>query len=254
MYDYDKIIDVLNEKSMKFTRQEILDMMNEELQKEPGEMDTGLVELCIDVLDSKYVCADDTEKESKKPCETTYAKRMRIRKALLVAAIFAVVLAITIPAGAKLVHIDATDSVVKYEMGHFSINLNSDEDIDEDIQDIIDSSVLPKALVNDECVLSNPRDIENGVIFDFKNDSVGIYGNIVINESDNSDFYSGKGEASEEFYSVEEINVNNVKALVIQSDDLNTIMYLTEGKEYTISIRNCDFETAKQIANTIGEK
>ncbi|MDE6767692.1 MAG: hypothetical protein K2J35_05815, partial [Eubacterium sp.] len=150
MYDYDKIIDVLNEKSMKFTRQEILDMMNAELQKEPGEMDTGLVELCIDVLDGKYVCADDAVKESEGPCETMYAKRLKLKKALLVAAIFAVVLAIAVPAGAKLVHIDATDGVVKYETGHFSINLNSDEDIDEDIQDIIDSSVLPKMFISDD--------------------------------------------------------------------------------------------------------
>ncbi|MDE6469512.1 MAG: hypothetical protein K2L19_00635 [Eubacterium sp.] len=250
MYDYDKIIDVLNEKSMKFTRQEILDMMNEELQKEPGEMDTGLVELCIDVLDSKYVCADDTEKESKKPCETTYAKRMRIRKALLVAAIFAVVLAITIPAGAKFVHIDATDSVVKYEMGHFSINLKNDS-----IETLIDDLVLPQMLIGNDCELSDLQEYEDGVIFNFKNPSLDIYGNSIIrNNSNETDFYSGKGEASEEFYSVEEINVNNVKALVIQSDDLNTIMYLTDGKEYTITIHNCDFETAKQIANTIGEK
>lgn len=251
MYDYDKIIDVLNEKSMQFTRQEILDMMNEELQKEPGEMDADLVELCIDVLDGKYVCADDTAKEDKRPRETTYAKRMRIRKALLVAAIFAVILAIAIPAGAKLVHIDATDDVVAYHANHFSIDLSQNKEL----KAVVADSVLPQALINSECELSDLQEYEDGVIFNFKNSNLDIYGNIIIrSNSGETDFYSGKGEANEDYYFVEEIAVNNVKTLVIQSEDLNTIMYLTNGKEYTITIHNCDFETAKQIANTIGEK
>lgn len=250
MYDYDKIIDVLNEKSMQFTRQEILDMMNEELQKEPGEMDADLVELCIDVLDGKYVCADDTAKEDKRPRETTYAKRMRIRKALLVAAIFAVILAITIPAGAKLVHIDATDDVVAYHANHFSIDLSQNKEL----KAVVADSVLPQALLSEDCIFSNLRDIENGIIFDFKFGESDIYGNIIKNFNKNDTFLSGQYDMNDEFYSAEEINVNGIKALVIQSEDLNTVVYLAGDNEYTITIHNCDFETAKQIANTIGEK
>ena len=40
--------------SVEFTYDEINEMLNEELEKSPEEMDTELVELCIDVL-SNYV-------------------------------------------------------------------------------------------------------------------------------------------------------------------------------------------------------
>lgn len=249
MYDYDKIIDVLNEKSMQFTRQEILDMMNEELQKEPGEMDADLVELCIDVLDGKYVCADDTAKEDKRPRETTYAKRMRIRKALLVAAIFAVILAITIPAGAKFVHMDATDDVVAYHANHFSIDLSQNKEL----KAVVADSVLPQAFLNDDTIYDMEISDTDTILY-FKDNSSDIYGNVIISNNDKENFVSGLYDMNDEFYSAEEINVNGIKALVIQSEDLNTVVYLAGDKEYTITIHNCDFETAKQIANTIGEK
>lgn len=42
--------EILNTKSMTFTAQEIMGIIDEELEKEPSEMDTGLIELCLDAL------------------------------------------------------------------------------------------------------------------------------------------------------------------------------------------------------------
>lgn len=241
------LIDVLNENSMQFTEREIRAMMDAELEKEPGEMDTDLVVMCLDALEGKYAVADDTAKESEDKKKS--GKRIKLRKALLVAAIFAVILAIAIPVGAKYVHINSPDEVVKYDTDHFSVDLNQDKKL----QDVVASSVLPKAFLSDDTIY-DMEIIDNSTVLYFKDNDTNIYGNIIITNNARIDFYSGKGEASEEFYSAEEINVNGFKALVIQSNDLNTIMYLADNKEYTITVHNCDFETAMGIANTIGEK
>lgn len=248
MDEINTLIDVLNENSMQFTEREIRDMMDAELEKEPGEMDTDLIVLCLDVLDGKYATADNTVKEIEDKKKSK--KRIKLRKALLVAAIFAVILVIAIPVGAKYVHINASDDVVKYDKDHFSVNLKSDENL----QDVVDDSILPKALINDNCSIFDMETSDIDIILHFKDNVLNIYGNIIINNNTGTEFLSGQFDMNEEFYSAEEININGIKALVIQSNDLNTIMYLADDKEYTITLHNSDFETAKEIANTIGEK
>lgn len=44
------LIEMLNEKSMSFTIDEIMDMLDEELEKPEDEMDTGIIERCLDAL------------------------------------------------------------------------------------------------------------------------------------------------------------------------------------------------------------
>lgn len=241
------LIDVLNENSMQFTEREIRAMMDAELEKEPGEMDTDLVVMCLDALEGKYAVADDTAKESEDKKKS--GKRIKLRKALLIAAIFAVILAIAIPVGAKYVHINSPDDVVKYDTDHFSVDLNQDKKL----QDVIASSVLPKALLGDGAIYDMDISDHKTVLY-FKDDVLNIYGNIILNNNNGTEFLSGQFDMSEEFYSAEELNINGIKALIIQSDDLNTIMYLADDKEYTITVHNCDFKTAMGIANTIGEK
>lgn len=241
------LIDVLNENSMQFTEREIRAMMDAELEKEPGEMDTDLVVMCLDALEGKYAVADDTAKESEDKKKS--GKRIKLRKALLVAAIFAVILAIAIPVGAKYVHINSPDDVVKYDTDHFSVDLNQDKKL----QDIVASSVLPKAFLSDNTIYDMDISDHKTVLY-FKDDILNTYGNIVITDNSNEYFLSGQFDMNEEFYSAEEININNIKVLVIQSEDLNTITYFVDDKEYIITVHNCDFETAMGIANTIGEK
>ena len=44
------LMEMLNEKSMTFTIDEIMDMLDEELEKPEDEMDTGIIECCLDAL------------------------------------------------------------------------------------------------------------------------------------------------------------------------------------------------------------
>lgn len=43
---------ILNEKTMQFTEAEIQNMIDEELEKPPEEMDTKFIDFCMDVLEN----------------------------------------------------------------------------------------------------------------------------------------------------------------------------------------------------------
>lgn len=50
---------ILNEEYMYFTEAELHEMIDEELAKDPDEMDTNLIDLCLDALDGKFDLPDD---------------------------------------------------------------------------------------------------------------------------------------------------------------------------------------------------
>ena len=71
---------ILEEDSMILTEKQLWEMIDEELAKDPSEMDTDLVDLCLDALDGKF---DDEEIR-----QLNSRKRLRPGKILLVAAEF----------------------------------------------------------------------------------------------------------------------------------------------------------------------
>lgn len=50
----DILLKMLRSDPSSFTLIEIEDMMDEELNKEPGEMDSELIDLCADILEKAY--------------------------------------------------------------------------------------------------------------------------------------------------------------------------------------------------------
>ncbi len=47
-------IEILKTRCVEFTREEINELMNEELDKDPDEMDLTFVDMCLDALDGKF--------------------------------------------------------------------------------------------------------------------------------------------------------------------------------------------------------
>lgn len=275
------LIKILSEKSMPFSEKEIHEMLDAELEKDPAEMDTDFVDLCLDVLDGKYGegyyvedndnddnnsdNADkdtDTDNGAEDKKDKPNKKRIKFGKALLIAAVVTATLACSITAGAKLVQINASDDTVTYNGDHFSINLNgkNTENTVEDIvqtltEDGIENVVLPSAILNDDYVISNYNTSENTSSFDFKDNKSNIYGTIdIIKYSDEFNFSLGQFDMNDEYYSVDEINVNNIDLLLLQSKDIFTILYIDNNNEYTITIHNSDYEHTQNIAETIGEQ
>lgn len=275
------LIKILSEKSMPFSEKEIHEMLDAELEKDPAEMDTDFVDLCLDVLDGKYGegyyvedndnddnnsdNADkdtDTDNGAEDKKDKPNKKRIKFGKALLIAAVVTATLACSITAGAKLVQINASDDTVTYNGDHFSINLNGKdaENTVEDIvqtltQDGIENVVLPSAILNDDYVIRDYNNSENTVSFHFESNTSEIYGDIIINKyGDKFSFSNGQAEANDEYYSAEEINSNGFNILKFESDSLITLIYVDENNEYTITLHNCDTEKAMAIAETIGEQ
>lgn len=275
------LIKILSEKSMPFSEKEIHEMLDAELEKDPAEMDTDFVDLCLDVLDGKYGegyyvedndnddnnsdNADkdtDTDNGAEDKKDKPNKKRIKFGKALLIAAVVTATLACSITAGAKLVQINASDDTVTYNGDHFSINLNG-KDAENTVEDIvqtltedgIENVVLPSAILNDDYTINNYNNSENNINFSFDSNNTDIYGTVNINiYNDKFSFSSGQFDISDEYYSVKEIELNNTNILVLQSDKLFTIMYLINNNEYTITLHNCDSDIAIEIAETIGEQ
>lgn len=275
------LIKILSEKSMPFSEKEIHEMLDAELEKDPAEMDTDFVDLCLDVLDGKYGegyyvedddnddnnsgSADkdtDTDNGAEDKKDKPNKKKIKFGKALLIAAVITVTLACSITAGAKLVQINASDDTVTYNGDHFSINLNG-KDAENTVEDIvqtltedgIENVVLPSAILNDDYVIRDYNNSENTASFHFESNTSEIYGDLIISKfGDEYNFSAGQFDMNDEYYSVEEINVNDIDLLLLQSEDIFTILYIDNNNEYTITIHNSDYEHAQNIAESIGEQ
>ena len=256
------LIKILSEKSMPFSEKEINEMLDAELEKAPEEMDTDFVNLCLDVLNGKYgegyYAEDDNSNngngqhsrtKSEKENDETKNKKRKIKfgRILLIAAIIAAVLACSITAGAKFVQINASEDT------------NQEDTVDNIVKtlviDGVKNVILPSALLNGDYVISDYNIADNNINFSFNSNNSETHA--TVNISSYSGYYSfsaGQADASDEFYSAEEIKSNGFTILKFKSDDLITLIYIAYDNEYTITLHNCDSKQADKIAKTIGEQ
>lgn len=255
---------ILNEKSMSFSEKEIHDMMDAELEKSPEEMDVHFVNLCLDVLDGKYgegyyVTDRDSQDEAAKKAELK-KKRLKFSRNLLIAAIITTILTFSATAGAKSVLINADENLVTYITNHFNIDLkqNAMEDdtiniVDDLHNDGIENVVLPSAIVSDEYGISNYAHSDNCTNFDIEDKNTKISGYVNIFQYDKDyEFYIGQFGINDKYFAVNQVKCDITEVLVLESKDQIAIIYAYENNEYTITLDNCDCETAMKIAETIG--
>ena len=110
------LLETLNSNKAKLTFEDIRTIMDEELNKDPNEMDTDLVDLCVDVLSGAINDTDTVENMESLNSTGEGGKRVfRLTRALLIAAIVTVFFSIAIPVSAgyiKANRIDAPDSII----------------------------------------------------------------------------------------------------------------------------------------------
>ena len=110
---------ILEEDSMILTEKQLWEMIDEELAKDPSEMDTDLVDLCLDALDGKF---DDEEIR-----QLNSRKRLRPGKILLVAAVIVLILGISLPVCAKHLNLNTGEGIVHYTGDRFRVNMTSSQ-------------------------------------------------------------------------------------------------------------------------------
>lgn len=253
-----KLKEILEEKEMKFTKGDIICLMDAELEKAPAEMNTNLVDLCVAVLESNAVPNEAPNKP--KPAK----RKIKVGKILLVAAVIALLGLIAIPVGAKLIPGESSDKIIAFYYDHFKIDLrnnvpepsnNNPEDIVNTlILESLDQLVLPQALLGDEyskSVVSQEDDLMTTIYVDFSNESTGISGSIMISQYKDENFLgAGSGNMPGDHKYFKQIKVEELDVLIFGYDERIYIKYLDNNTEYEIFI-NCDFDTAVKIAESI---
>lgn len=239
------LYEILNSKSERLSSAEIEGILNEELDKSPEEMDTDLVDLCLDALNT----ADGEQLNKRK-------HKVRISRILVAAVILVLLIGICIPVCAKYFSIDVPDGIVSFYNDCFNVDISNDEYVDningQLKQDGIMDAALPKILFSSETKISNYKLDNNSsnliVDFAFSNDEIDGY--VTIEEYNIYSFINGQNKASNEFENIKQIEINGLSVLVFCNDSVSYISYTVNYTEYNITLY-CDYETACQIAETI---
>lgn len=240
---------ILEEDSMILTEKQLWEMIDEELAKDPSEMDTDLVDLCLDALDGKF---DDEEIR-----QLNSRKRLRPGKILLVAAVIVLILGISLPVCAKHLNLNTGEGVVNYTGDYFKVNMTSSQnsvDVLSKLESENINAVIPNELLKSECVFDNYQIDESNadckvyyVEFEIKETK----GSITINNYvDDYDFLIGKNLADEDFENFEQITKNGIEVLVFGDKETSYIYYIVDNIEYSI-VLVCDYSTAYNIAETL---
>lgn len=239
---------ILEEDSMIFTEKELWEMIDEELAKDPSEMDTDLIDLCLDALDGKF---DDEEIE-----RINTRKRLRPGKILLVAAVIVLILGISLPVCAKHLNLNTGEGVVHYTGDHFNVNMVSSQnsvDVLSQLENEDVNAVIPNELLKSEYSFDNYRIYDRQsyktYAVDFENKD--ITGTITLNRyEENCEFLTGKNFADEEYEFFEQISKDDKEILVFGDDETSNIYYVINNIEYIIVIDD-DYSTAYNIAETL---
>lgn len=250
------LLEILKSKPMTFTAEEIYEIMNEELNKDPSEMDTDLVDLCADILDGGN---DDAESAKE---VMTGKKVKKIRKVFLAAAIILLSAAIAVPAFGRHTAEGSYEGIIKYYPTYYKVNLRNYNaapvqfDLFEEYEKGgLENLHLPKELLKKKYL----KDVKFSTQTDFKNISVSfnkedseIIGVIDMTEyGEKVRFALYNLEIPADFYKIKLLQRDDTIILVDNNDKTTCIFYVIGNTSYSISLDNCSFEEGIEIAKTI---
>ncbi len=243
----DTILEMLSSDSECLSLQEVYNILNEELEKSPEEMDTDLIELCIDAIESA-----NSEKVNNKRV------KLRIRKALIAAVIFVLVIAISVPVCAKFFNVNVPNGIVEFYGNHFNIDISNDEYVDDILVELekngIENPALPTIVFLEDTKIydlhSNLGNDINNITFKFN--AQDLTGAITIQYFDNNSYSKNTQSKIDSDTELIESFFNNDINIVLYINDSNSyIEYTKDNYNYVIELKNCDYETAYEIANSI---
>lgn len=251
--------EVLKVKFLSFTKEEIENIMDEELGKDPEEMDTELIDMCLDILtDESEENTDEALNDSSAKSEKKI-KKLNFKKGLLVAAIIIMLISIAVPAGADVFNIDISENLLKIYDEHFRLDTEGEtqsKNLEAFLSEHnLNDLVLPQFLFSD-CEIThfekNDEGLKFQVSFDYIDKSQRISGKVTLNEVEENEISFGdKTLVNNQYKEGKEIIVNETEVLVFNEDIKSLIVYRVDGIEYNIELNNITFEEAVEIAGTL---
>ncbi|MBQ6164626.1 MAG: hypothetical protein IJK23_09145 [Clostridia bacterium] len=263
MRNNDGLIEALRAPSMKFTVRELRELLDDELNKAPEEMDTELVDLCAGLLRREISGTERGRSNTK--------RRKTAKKIALIAAILFVLFGLGIPVYARYVHNNASDRIVRFVDDHFRFDLReglqdydgttgSMEDCAAVLEEMgIDGAVLPKALLSDMYTMKKVEDEYEDpfreVCIKFGCRRTEAHGYISIKFFEDTDIQKRfqQAQVGKSYIYAEQLTIHGMDVLVFGSDTDSILDYANGNANYFICLENCDFETGVSIARSIGE-
>ncbi len=250
---------VLSVSSIEFSYEEIQNLLDEELAKEPEEMDTELVELCIEVL-SKKTEADSIENNEAEtntdvPIQQVNKahKKKSVKKLFLIAAIVAVTVLISISVSANIFKNELPEGMVRIGNDKILLDLTkientlpeSELDALYKFQDVLLLPVFSEA----KCDMTILPDNETvNVSFEFK--KLGVNGYIDIKDSYAFNSMLKHTVINLDVEQMKQISINGINAVVVSTTASNvSVLYNLGDKLYNIKFYEMNIEDVVNLLN-----
>lgn len=272
------------------TRQELIELMDEEIDKGPDEMDTDLVEELVELI----IKFDEEEKMASEPLELpnteiieipeqtesgdekdndkkddrdnpkiiTFGRNLKFKKIAAVAAAACLIIATTAGASAHFFDFNIAEELVEYFSNHLKIkqeggtqnadsySLTGSALAQELENNGISPVTLPAALLTDEWDVDDITHQKNGL---FSSSDIKLKNNDVIAAINIAQY------SSEEFLTDikvsypnkgTQLEVNGMDVFVFELKETANVIYRDGLTDYSISI-NCDYDLFLEIVKTI---
>lgn len=236
--------EILKTESVSFSYEEIQQILDEELEKSADEMDTQLIDLCIDVLSKQEV----PEKEV-----TKTHRKISSKKLLLIAALICILAILAIPVSAELPAIESQGGIVKVLENYISVNLTGDSkyNLSTELQNYgIPIDLLPSRFFESDCVVTDVQLLnDNSYRFDFELTNLDSDGYILVSKfTQELAFGYNYADIYAEAEQLKQLTINGLQMVVYSTgDEVVKVFYQTESFNFDICICDLTFNEVIKI-------
>ena len=262
--DRDKLLEMINAEPISFTIEEIENIMDEELEKAPEEMDGELVQICLNVLTKAHFEAEKGEVKPEKK-KLYYRKPFR---ALIAAVVIILFVASALTVFAQVFNFNIPKEIAKLINGNAQIDLNLENaDTTADGYALLETEfakeiaekigitpiTFPEEMIGENCEITKMEKsltdekimLDAWIVFNYK----GNYGDFTITQYTEDAKWIGVSN-SNDVISGQMININGMDLLIFEHKNSCTIRYKDNLTEYNFYLK-CDIDTAIQFAESI---
>ena len=240
---------ILETSSAELTKEEIQDILDSELNKNEDEMDTELIELCIEALNREDDSAEVSCENSKGNIKLI--RHRKIKKIFIIAAVISVILIISFTVGANIFNVDAKPGVVKIFGNIVSIDLEALENKETEsnnYEEFKDTYLFP-VFGSESCILKEKENSDKTIRFiEFYFKDSGISGYINIEKNSIYDFISDKYNFITRVEQIKQTEIDGVDTLILSTVSMGSeIIYVANNDYYHIRFPDLTFEEALNL-------